>query len=146
MSPIIPRLFHPQAYPIQISKILTDNGKAFTDRLFGARGRKASGNHEFDQLCLALGTEHRLTQPRTPQTNGMVERFNGRIADILRTHHFRSGEEWETALMRYAWLYNHPLPQKALGHVTPAQAPKNWQDSPPQLFVKRVVNWSGHDR
>ena len=25
----------------------------------------------------------------------MVERFNGRIADILRTHHFQSGKELE---------------------------------------------------
>ena len=31
------------------------NGKEFTDRLFGARGRKPSGEHEFDQLCQALG-------------------------------------------------------------------------------------------
>ncbi len=104
-----------KACPIRISKVLTDNGKAFTDRLFGARDRQATGEHEFDQLCLALGIEHRLTKPRTPQTNGRVERFNGRIADVLRTHHFRSGEELETALMRYAWLFNHQLPQKALG-------------------------------
>jgi transposase InsO family protein len=34
-------------------------------------------NHEFDQLCQALNIEHRLIKPRTPQTNGMVERFNG---------------------------------------------------------------------
>ncbi len=134
-----------KACPIRISKVLTDNGKEFTDRLFGSRDRKATGNHEFDQLCQALGIEHRLTQPRTPQTNGMVERFNGRIADILRTHHFRSGEELETALMRYAWLYNHQLPQKALGHIAPVQALKNWQTSHPHLFVKRVVNQPGHD-
>lgn len=135
-----------KACPARITHILTDNGKEFTDRLFGTRDRNATGNHEFDQLCLALGIEHRLTQPRTPQTNGMVERFNGRIADILRTHHFRSGEELETALMRYAWLYNHQLPQKALGHVAPVQALKIWQASHPHLFVKRVVNQPGLDR
>ncbi|CAD7855780.1 MAG: hypothetical protein, partial [Olavius algarvensis Gamma 1 endosymbiont] len=33
---------------------------------------------------------HRLIKPRTPQTNGMIERFNGRIADVLRTHRFDS--------------------------------------------------------
>jgi transposase InsO family protein len=61
--------------PIKIRKILTDNGKAFTDRLFGRAARSESGRHEFDQLCQALGIEHRLTRPRRPQTNGMVERY-----------------------------------------------------------------------
>jgi len=37
------------------------NGKEFTDRLFGARDCQASGEHEFDQLCQALGIKHRLT-------------------------------------------------------------------------------------
>ncbi len=68
-----------KACPIKINKLLTDNGKEFTDRLFASRERQPSGNHEFDQLCQALGIEHRLTKPRTPRTNGMVERFNGRI-------------------------------------------------------------------
>ena len=54
----------------------------------------------------------------------MVERFNGRIADILRTHHFHSGEELEATILRYVWPYNHQLPQKALGHVSPIQAMK----------------------
>jgi transposase InsO family protein len=67
---------------VRIRKLLTDNGKEFTDRLF-SRDKQVSGQHEFDQLCAALEIEHRLTRPRTPQTNGMVERFNGRIADIV---------------------------------------------------------------
>jgi hypothetical protein len=36
----------------------------------------------------------------------MVERFNGRIEDVLQSHHFRSGEELETTLQRYVLLYN----------------------------------------
>ena len=125
---------------IKIEKILTDNGKEFTDRLFGGRAREATGQHEFDQLCHALGIEHRLTEPRTPQTNGMVERFNGRIADILRTHHFQSGEELEATLLRYVWLYNHQLPQKALDYQTPMQAMKNYHDEHPECFVKKPRN------
>lgn len=35
------------------------------------------------QRFKALGVEHRLTKPRTPQTNGMVERFNGRLSQVL---------------------------------------------------------------
>ena len=77
-------------FPFKVSKVLTDNGKEFTNKVFG---QKAIDNtHEFDLLCQSLGIEHRLTKVRRPQTNGMVERFNGRITDILRIHHFQSGK------------------------------------------------------
>ena len=111
-----------RACPIRIRTILTDNGKEFTDRLFGLRKRAATGGHEFDRLCADLGIEHRLTPPRSPQTNGMVERFNGRIEDVLQSHHFRSGEELGATLHRYVWLYNQQLPQSALASKTPGLA------------------------
>ena len=57
-------------------------------------------------LCTELGIEHRLTKPRTPQTNGMVERFNGRISDVLKSLHFGSSEELAQTLLRYDHLYN----------------------------------------
>jgi len=91
-----------RACPMRIRTILTDNGKESTDRLFGLRKRAATGGHEFDKLCFELDIVHRLTPPRSPQTNGIVERFNGRIEDVLQSHHFRSGEELETTLHRYA--------------------------------------------
>ncbi len=68
--------------------------------------RVPTGEHAFDQLCTKLGIEHRLTKPRTPQTNGMVERFNGRISDVLQSHHFVSGEDLAQTLYRYVLLYN----------------------------------------
>lgn len=74
--------------PIRISKLLTDNGKEFTDHLFASRVREPSSQHEFDRLCQALNIEHRLTRPRTPRTNGMVERSNGCIADVPKSHRF----------------------------------------------------------
>ena len=134
-----------KAAPFTIQKLLTDNGSEFTDRYLTGGERTPTGTHAFDRLCQDLGIEHRLTRPRHPQTNGLVERFNGRIADLLRTHHFRSGEELEATLLRYAWLYNHQLPQKALGHVAPIRALKNWQQSHPQLFRKRFTNHPEHD-
>jgi len=54
----------------------------------------------------------------------MVERFNGRIEEVLQSHYFQSGEELETTLHRYVWLYNQQLPQSALGSKTPLQAMK----------------------
>jgi hypothetical protein len=44
----------------------------------------------------------------------MVERFNGRIEEVLRSHHFTSGEDLDRTIARYVWLYNHQLPQAAL--------------------------------
>ena len=134
-----------KAAPFKTRILLTDNGKEFTDRLFGGHSRKPTGEHEFDQLCQALGIEHRLTKPKTPQTNGMVERFNGRLSQVLRSHHFSSAEDLEKTLNRFVWLYNHHLPQKALGHEVPVQTLKNWKIKAPDLFVKNVRNHPGPD-
>jgi len=85
-----------RACPIRIRTILTDNGKEFTDRLFGLRKRAATGEHEFDKLCAELGIEHRLTPPKSPQTNGCQ---SARNLDPLSASNFdplggrRSGPE-----------------------------------------------------
>ncbi len=134
-----------RACPLRIRTVLTDNGKEFTDRLFGLRRRAATGEHEFDTLCAALDIDHRLAPPKSPQTNGMVERFNGRIEEVLQSHHFRSGEELETTLHRYVWLYNQQLPQSALGSKTPLQAMKDWHKVKPALFKKQPYQLPGCD-
>ena len=118
-----------RAWPIRITKILTDRaieGAIGSSPM--ARGKSSptgssphahrhppapSGEHEFDQLCAELGIEHRLTPPKSPQTNGKVpshgfqtnhcratERFNCRISDVLRTNHFDSALDLEQTLMR----------------------------------------------
>ena len=97
-----------------------------------------SGKHEFDQLCQALGIEHRLTKPKTPQTNGMVERFNGRISDILKTHHFHSGEDLRATLHRYVDLYNHQLPQAAL-RDTPASGHEGLVQIQPRAVPSKAL-------
>jgi len=134
-----------RACPIKITRILTDNGKEFTDRLGGRRGREASGQHAFDQRCAALGIEHRITGIRKPQTNGMVERFNGRISDILKTHHFQSRLDLEQTLRRYVSLYNHHLPQAALHAKPPIQAMQQWHARHPELFHRKPYNRPGLD-
>ena len=71
-----------EAAPMKNSKLLTDNGSQFTDR-FTSIKRKPTGRHKFDVRCKALHIEHRLWPQRLPQTNGMVERFNGRISEVV---------------------------------------------------------------
>ena len=132
-----------RACPIRIAKILTDNGKEFTDRLFASRARAPSGEHEFDQLCAEFGIEHRLTPPKSPQTNGMVERFNGRIGDVLKTNRFDSALDLEQTLMHYVHLNNTQLSQSAFMSRTPMQAMEDWHKSHPHLFAKSPRNRPG---
>ena len=135
-----------QKAPFVISKILTDNGKEFTDRFCATGQRKPTGNHVFDKVCSTHGIEHRLIKPRHPQTNGMVERFNGRVEDILGQTRFSSASHLKDSLLKYNQLYNHHIAQKLLGHIKPIQALKNWQKTHPHLFKKVVYNLTGPGR
>jgi transposase InsO family protein len=132
------------AAPMKIEKRLTDNGSQFTDR-FTTKGKQLSGKHAFDRECAQLGIEHRLIKPRHPQTNGMVERFNGRISDVLATTRFRSREDLQTTIERYVKLYNDHLPQRALGHQTPLQVLRAWRKDRTELFVRKTKNQTGLD-
>jgi hypothetical protein len=50
------------------------------------------------------------------------------------------------SLLRYHQLYNHHIAQKLLGHITPIQAMKNWQETHPNLFKKSAYNLTGPGR
>ena len=129
----------------KVKTLLTDNDKAFTDRITAQGRREPTGKHVLDQLCAEHNIDHRLIPIRRPQTNGMVERFNGRIAEVLATTRFKSGEDLRQTLKRYVYLYNHHIPQQALGHHAPIYALKEWQLKRPKLFTKTVINHTGPD-
>ncbi|MCH8951607.1 MAG: DDE-type integrase/transposase/recombinase, partial [Proteobacteria bacterium] len=74
------------AFGYPVHTILTDNGGEFTDRFASGQDRPPTGEHPVDKACAGRGIKHRLTRPFRPQTNGMVERFNRRIADAIRQH------------------------------------------------------------
>ena len=132
------------AAPMKIEKVLTDNGSQFTDR-FTSKKREPSGRHKFDVRCKALAIEHRLCPPRHPQTNGMVERFNGRIGQLVEQTRFASAAQLQQTLTAYCKTYNHRIPQRALNHQTPIQALKKWHSEKPELFKKRVYEQAGLD-
>ena len=77
-----------------------DNGQAVTDRGGAAGERDPTGRHRCDRICAHNGIEHRLIQPRHPQTNGRVERFNGRISEVLATTHFDTAQSLADTLSR----------------------------------------------
>ena len=86
LSACLQRFLKAFGYPVHT--ILTDNGSEFTDRfavdMKGKPKGKPSGHHPFDRVCAAQNIDHRLIRPFRPQTNGMVERFNRRLADAIR--------------------------------------------------------------
>ncbi|MFQ5492204.1 MAG: IS481 family transposase [Phycisphaerae bacterium] len=135
-----------RAAPFRIQQLLTDNGKEFTDRFAATGERQPTGRHRFDRACRQHGIQHRLIPPRRPQTNGMVERFNGRVSEILQTTRFDSAGDLQQTLEHYCLVYNHHLPQRALGHRTPVQALQHWQQKRPDLFPEKLHDHAGPDR
>lgn len=127
-------------FPFAITHILTDNGYEFTNRF--SQGRKEpTGNHRFDKLCKALGIDHRLTQPSTPQTNGMVERANGIIKDAtVKVTTYKNLQEMIADLDRFLLYYlfarRHGSLKRELNVRTPYEALQCWYNLEPDLFRK----------
>ncbi len=132
--------------PFKVRKVLTDDGREFTNRIGATDEPKPSGNHPFEQLCRKKEIEHCLALPGHPQSNGMLERFNGCIAEVLRGNRFDPSADLQEILKHYQWAYNHRIPQRTLGHLTPVQVLKEWQEKRPDLFVKRVYNVTALER
>jgi hypothetical protein len=84
-----------------------------------------------------------LTPPASPRTNGMVERFNGRIEEVLQSHHAHSGEELETTLYRSVWLSNRQSPQSALCRTLALPEMRDWSTLKPQLLRNQTYSLPG---
>jgi transposase InsO family protein len=73
--------------------VLTDRGSCFTAEGFG-------------KACRGLGVEHRKTKPYTPRTNGMAERFNGRVQREVLGITVASHRDLERLLAAFNAAYN----------------------------------------
>ena len=51
----------------------------------------------------------------------MVERFNGRIAQVLKTTHFKTARQLHFTLKNYVHAYNNIRRLRALKYQTPQQ-------------------------
>jgi len=60
----------------------------------------------------------------------MVERFSGRVSEILKSIRFDSSADLKQTLENYQWVYNNQTPQRALGRINPIQVLKVWQKAP----------------
>jgi transposase InsO family protein len=82
-----------RAFPFRVTRVLTDRGSCFT----------AEG---FERACRELRVEHRKTRPYTPRTNGMVERFNGRVQREVLGITVASHRDLERLLAGFNAAYN----------------------------------------
>ncbi len=92
------------AFPFRLTHVLTDNGSCFTPA--------------FAKVCAELGAEYRHTKPRSPQTNGMVERFNGRVGSEVLGITVWSHQQLEQLLRGFNAAYNARR-QRVLDGKTP---------------------------
>ena len=93
------------AFPFRITHVLTDRGSCFT----------ADG---FERACRELRVEHRKTRPYTPRTNGMAERFNGRVQREVLGITVASHRDLERLLAGFNAAYNARR-QRVLGGRSP---------------------------
>jgi transposase InsO family protein len=98
------------AFPFRVTHVLTDRGSCFT----------AEG---FEERCRELGVEHRKTRPYTPRTNGMVERFNGRVQREVLSITVASHRDLERLLAGFNQAYNARR-QRVLGGSSPDEVIK----------------------
>ena len=82
-----------KAFPFRITHVLTDRGSCFTA-------------DSFEEACAKLKVIRRTTKPYTPQTNGMVERFNGRVASEVLGINVAGHADLETLLIGFNHAYN----------------------------------------
>ena len=94
------------AFPFRLTHVLTDNGSCFTPA--------------FAKACVALGAKYRHTRPYTPQTNGMVERFNGWVGSEVLGITITSHRDLEQLLRGFNAAYNDRR-QRVLDGKTPNQ-------------------------
>jgi transposase InsO family protein len=81
------------AFPFKVTHVLTDRGSCFTA-------------DDFERACRKLKVQHRKTRPDTPQTNGLVERFNGRVQREVLGITVASHRDLETLLRGFNQAYN----------------------------------------
>lgn len=107
-------------YPYTLHYILTDNGFEFSYKALPKR-KKTKKVHPFDAVCRENKIEHRTIKFKHPWTNGMVERFNGKIkSNVFRRYILADRCDLEKKLTQYLNRYNFEVRLKQIGYMTPA--------------------------
>jgi transposase InsO family protein len=102
--------------PYRVDAVMTDNDMMFTMRYAYYSSRLT----RFEQALKSAGIEHRLIRPRSPASNGKVERFIKTIDDeCYRIVDPRTSRARVGALKLFLEYYNHARPHQSLGGESP---------------------------
>jgi transposase InsO family protein len=102
--------------PYRVDAVMTDNDMMFTMRYAYYSTRLT----RFEQALKSAGIEHRLIRPRSPESNGKVERFIKTIDDeCYRIVHPHTSRARVGALKLFLDYYNHARPHQSLGGESP---------------------------
>ena len=107
------------AFPFRVTHLLTDRGSYFTADVF-------------ERACAANQLQHRQTRPYTPKTNGMVERFNGRVQREVLGIMIYSHSDLETVLRGFSVAYNARR-QRVLKGLSPEMVLRHRLEADPSL-------------
>lgn len=77
-------------------ELLSDRGSAFL-------------SHLMKEVCQLLGIHRVNTTAYHPQTDGLVERFNRTLIDMLAKRVERNGNDWDTQLPYVLFAYRASL-------------------------------------
>jgi transposase InsO family protein len=102
--------------PYRVEAVMTDNDMMFTMRYAYYSTRLT----RFEQALKSAGIEHRLIRPRSPESNGKVERFIKTIDDeCYRIVQPRTSGARVGVLKLFLEYYNHSRPHQSLGGQSP---------------------------
>lgn len=93
-----------QTFHIPLDRILTDNGKEYTTHW-------AHSNHAYESFLIGQGIRHTKIKPRSPKSNGMVERFNRTLLEefhqiVMIKKVYTSLVQLQEDLDKFIYYYN----------------------------------------
>lgn len=87
-------------------------------------------------ICKQNKIQHRTIRFRHPWTNGMIERFNGKIKkNVIKRYLFENEIDLKEKLIAYLNHYNFVVKLKQLGYKTPAEYLKQTKN----ISIQRIV-------
>ena len=143
------------AVPYRVHTVLTDNGTHFTTpgntasaalllKEASARGELFRA-HAFALACAQNDSDHRLTKPRHPWTNGPDEPMNRTIKDAtVRRDHDERHDQLRPHLSDFGTAYNFARRLKPLKGLTPYEfICKRWTREPERFRLSPLHQMPG---